>query len=674
MARALIHIHRASNLGAALPFAHALRHGGPWDLALSVTPHDPENHVGLAENALARLRKLGISLYDDPREASAQITFTFDPVENLLEDCGLLVRVPSGVRGGGRRFTNRPAGNVDNLADLILLPGPWHADRLRSGGTLFAPTEIVGLPSLDPLSANWLPSREIFCHQLRIDPARMLILYAPSHEPELSAVPLLWTRIGSLADEKNLLIVRLHPDSDVETVQAHEALAERNPNVMLAREVDIQPYLRLANVVVTDVSTIGFEAAALGIPVVLFDNPNQREHPGFDRVDPEYSFRTFFPRARDIGGLKQEVQRVIADPSASAKAIEEVRTRLISVDDGLAINRVIEATARLLEKRSRKHGEAPQAAALIPVGAGDTDAAKETLESLFTHGGVPVRAFLAVQDEDAARYEEIRSKWPDRTTIVPCRKLSEIEGELAALPYCVVLHPGVHGGHRWLLRLLNHLRRIPELTGVAPLMPGAAPAQDPRILLHMHLAQGASTRELDRKLAVEQAGVALRAVTAPRLDAAVLRTGSETWRAVMRNLSLGRLEAAHTGIGIAADVVMTHPSWTRPPVWGHMMPLTHREIAETERRIRELAEWVGRIVPSEKKRPGNGTAPSAVSQGQSADSAEEDGRFRLALHYENRGEREMAVRHLKGFLADHPSHPAALEAARRMGLVPEPIH
>ncbi|MFH0881754.1 MAG: CDP-glycerol glycerophosphotransferase family protein [bacterium] len=676
MARALIHIHRASNLGAALPFAHAMRHGGPWDLALSVTSHDPDNHVGLPESALSRLRKLGIPILDDPREASAQITFTFDPVESTLENCGLLVRVPAGVRGSGKRFTNLPAGNVDNLADLVLLPGPWHADRLRTGGGLFAPTEVVGLPSLDPLTANWLPSRELFCQQLQIDPSRNIILYAPTHELELSAVPRLWTRIGSLADERNLLILRLHPESSSDMVQAHKALAQQNPNVILAREVDVQPYLRLANLVITDVSTIAFEGAALGIPVVLFDNPNQSEFPGYDRVDPEYSFRSFFPQARDLDSLKQEVQRVLEEPEAMAKAIHEVRSRLIRVDEGTAVNRVIEATVRLLKNRTAAGDAAPKATALIPVDAGDEALVMPTVESLFARGGIPLRALLAVRDVDLPQLDEIQNRWPKRISILPARELTQIENELAGSPFTVLIHPGVQGENRWLLRLVNHLRRYSELSGIVPLMPGAAPAQDPRILFHLNLPQGKSIRDLDRTLAVEQAGIALRAVTTPRLDVAVLRTGSDIWHNTLHNLSLGRVEGPHTGIGIAADVVMTHPGWTRPPVWERMVPLTHREIAETERRIRELAEWVGRIAPVTGRKPENGTARTNVPRKKTLPSAseKEDGRLRLALHYENRGDREMAIRHLKPFLADKPDHPTALEAAKRLGFIPEPVN
>lgn len=676
MARALIHIHRASNLGAALPFAHALRHGSPWDLAISVTPHDPESHVGLPGMALSRVRRLGIPILEKPSDANAQVTFTFDPVESQMENCGLLVRVPSGVRGAGKRFSPLPAGNVDNLADLVLVPGQWHADRLRDGGNLFAPTEIVGLPSLDPLTANWLPDREQFCRQLQVDPTRNIILYAPTHEPELSAVPLLWTRIATLADERNLLIVRLHPASSPEMVKAHELLAQRHPHVMIARETDVQPYLRLANVVVTDVSTIAFEAAAIGTGVVLFDNPNRFEYPGFDRTDPEHSFRALFPRASDLESLHEQVQHLIAHPSAMTNAIQEIRTRLIRVDDGIAINRVIEATARLMQKRQSSAQSSIPATVLIPVDPGDEMLVKPTVESIYSQNGVKLRTVLMTHGADHAQLEEVLKLWPDSVEIFAEKDPLKLEHELAGAPFTVLIHPGIQGEHRWLLRLLNHLRRHTELAGVVPLMPGAAPSQDPRTLLHMNLAPGSSLHDLDRTLSVEQAGVTLRAVATPRLDVTVLRSGSETWRHTIHNLSTGKLEGSHSGIWVAADVVMTHPAWLRPPVWERMVPLTRREIAETEKRIRELSEWVGRIIPVTTHKPANGintpapAAPAKVSQGN--DNA--DGRLRLAMHYEKRGDHGTAVRHLKSFLADHPDDSAALELAKQLGYVPEPVN
>jgi len=669
MPRALLHIHRASNLGAALPLAHGLRHSQPWEAAVYLTPYDPEERVGLAESPLARIRKIGLPIIENPQEWKPDVTFTFEPVESKLDGCGLLARIPSGTRGRGERFTTKPAGNLDNLADLLFVPGPWHGERLQKGGKIFTPIITVGLPSLDPILGNWIPKREVFCNQLRLDPNRRIILFAPSYEPEYSAIPILWTRISAIADDDNLLFIRLHPDTPEEARDAFEELAKRHPHVMITREMDIQPYLRLANLVITDVSTIMFEAAALNLPVILFDNPNQREHPRFDATDPEFSFRQLFPRVSDLKGLRLELERFKKTPRANDEINQQIRKGLFKNLDGTSIQHIFAATIQALNQRASGAGQQPLLTTLIPVEAGDEEHAMNTLKSLFEEGGLQLKAVVATlpgtTTPDKRSMAELAKRWPERVTLLENASTDELQKHLFSTPFNAVIHPGITGHHRWLLRLLNHLRRMPDLDGIVPLMPAAAPGQDPRVLLNLSIHHGDDLKKLDEEMMVSQSGITWRTITPPRLDIIVMSKGSPALEPTLNELIGTPSGLTTVKLGVAADVVLGHPHWHDGPLWNRVMPLNRREIAEAERRIKELSQWIGRLMPQ------NGNVKSSVPENTNKSvtqtNSDTDGLLRLALHYEKKGKFEKAAGHLQKYLGQHPGDKEALELARRLG-------
>lgn len=112
-----------------------------------VTLFDREANVGLPESYVARLRKLGAPIVQSPHEHQPDVTFTFEPVEAELDGAGMLVRIPSGISGRGSRFSEGRTAMLDNLADLLLVPGIWHEDRIRQAGKVFTPVKAVGLTS-----------------------------------------------------------------------------------------------------------------------------------------------------------------------------------------------------------------------------------------------------------------------------------------------------------------------------------------------------------------------------------------------------------------------------------------------------------------------------------------------------------------------------------------------
>lgn len=668
MPRALFYLHRAPNLQNVLPLVHVMRRTGGWEAAAAVTPWDPVQRVGLPPEYEQRLHKLGLPLVE-PAAFRPDVTLTQDPVEGMFEGLGLRVRMPAGLIGKGLRYGAPAYAPLDNLADAHLVPGSWHARRMQREG-VFTPVSAVGLPSLDPLLGNWMPPGAEFKRQLRLDPATPVILFAPTWNPELSSVPLLWTRVARLADAAGaVLMVRLHPYQDSDAVRAFSDLADRHDRVMIAREPDVHPYLRMADVLVSDVSSIAFEAAVVGTPVVLVDNPNRVEYPDHDAQGAEHALRDIGPRVTDLEGLTSAVRELLAGRDVWREARENAALELVEHRDGHSAERLLREVAELLQSAPRRTAEVRgRVRALVPVGPGEEVAAGVTLEALLERGGEAVTAFVLDRGAEADAFQRWRTRWPGRVETVASP--GGLEQVAPGARFTVLARPGVDGRARWLMRTLNHLRREPGWEAVVPLLDGGSPAQDPRVRLSADLAHGGDIGLLDRELSLARAGERATTTRCLRSDLVGAVTGSAAERSLLEALAeAGEIRwNAPAEAAVALDVLCRGVDAGSPKLAEGAGPLGDEERERAEARVAELAEWVGRLMPEAGRDTVRREAPGS-NGGSSAGSGSGPGRLRLAMHYEAKGKLEEAALQVRRALDESPEDPDVRAMAARLGVV-----
>jgi hypothetical protein len=167
--------------------------------------------------------------------------------------------------------------------DRLLFPNRDRLDRYADAGLVDPDgpvAELVGYPKVDCLVDGSMNRSAIQDH-LGLDPSVPTVLYAPTWSPYSSLHAAGESIIASLAKLGGNVIVKLHDRSYERSARASgtidwrrriEEVCHRH-HAHLARGFDVAPYLFVADALVTDHSSVGFEFMLLNRPVVVIDCP-----------------------------------------------------------------------------------------------------------------------------------------------------------------------------------------------------------------------------------------------------------------------------------------------------------------------------------------------------------------------------------------------------------------
>ncbi len=667
MARALFYFYKNVHVPILLPIAHAMNRTGGFEIAFALHPYDREIRAGLLPEEEAALRKQPFPFVRTPQEWNADVTLIADNVAPLVENGGKIVNVGHGLLSKGQYFTDSGFIHRENLEHLLCVPGPYHKRRIEESGKVFIPVAATGMAKLDPLFNGSFAPRDVLMRRLRLDPAKKVVLYAPTFNPELSAIPILWTRVRALADDDTYLLIKLHPSTPPEFSEAHLRLADNHPNILFIADLDLVPYMQMADVMLSDVSSAFMEFILLDKPVVLFNNPNVGEYPNYDPRDIEYAWRDVGVEASTFGEVVAAVRHCLAHPGEKAERRRRAAEQLLVARDGRSSQRIVQAVRDLLAGRYDPVATlAGTTVVFIPVEAGRETAAGEAADVALARGGDHAQVVLVDRGGAGADFAPLRAKWGDRLRVLP----PEGAGASSLPPgtvHIVYLAPGTETGDRWLFRLVNHLRRDPGLAAVLPMIPGGSPAQDPAQRIGLGPGVVEDALELDR-----QVKSALVAQTAPlhgppHTDVWAARAGTPAADILLEQARSGRPPApgAFERALLALDVVVRTPRRAPVDLDALRPPLAPGQREAVERRVEELAAWIGRIVPRSASGPAPSTPAGPATRGKNGNGS---GHLRLALHFEKRGRPAEALRHLRAAWEENPGDEEVLALAGRLGV------
>jgi CDP-glycerol glycerophosphotransferase (TagB/SpsB family) len=208
----------------------------------------------------------------------------------------------------------------------------------------------TGMAKLDSLFAGRL-TRQVVTHKFGLPMNHYrYVLFAPTFNDELSSIPWVQDRISQvLPDERTLLLVKLHGSTRREYCDLYRNLVRRDPRVIFADELDITPFLALADVMISDVSSAMMEFAALDKPVVLFNSPDWQTYPHFHPDDIEFQWRDIGVQVRDLDEMKAAVAQSLACPAEHADKRRQYTDQLFANKyDGGAARRIIDQALALL--------------------------------------------------------------------------------------------------------------------------------------------------------------------------------------------------------------------------------------------------------------------------------------------------------------------------------------
>lgn len=296
--------------------------------------------AGLAPEVLQRLREKA-RVVESPEDFPADVAVVADATFYDVRHCRRIVNVGHGMISKGYFYTDAPVVRRENHADLICVPGQWH--RAQLARNVFSPITVTGFIKSDAWHECSARDQAAFRQRHGIPAGNTILLFAPTFNDELSALPCIGTGISELARGNTTVIVKLHGMTPRAQEDRFAQEAAHNPNLVVIDDSDFAAAMVCADVMVSDVSSAFVEFMLLDKPVVLFNNPRMQDYCQHAPDDIEYRVRDAAIEVRTLGELKLGVQLALLDPEAYRNRRREYARMLSCPIDGQCAARAAQA-------------------------------------------------------------------------------------------------------------------------------------------------------------------------------------------------------------------------------------------------------------------------------------------------------------------------------------------
>ena len=301
----------------------------------------PDIRAGFLPEELEIIKAYGLPMYEVPQDFKPDVTIIADSVYPWVKDCGKLVNVGHGVLSKGQYYTDTEMARREELADVICVPGVYHKEIMEK--IVSKAVIATGMAKLDGLFGKH--ESDIKYQLSGIEKrGKFTVLFAPTFNDELSAIPFVKDKINEvLPDNDSVLYIKLHGSTAEKYKDAYSRLPLIDERVIYITDHDITPYLEIADVLISDVSSVMMEFAALDKPVVLFNNPNQKAYKNYNPYDLEYTQRDIGYQVSTLEEMKFAVLKIHRGNDPYKEKRKEITDMLFANKyDGKATERIEE--------------------------------------------------------------------------------------------------------------------------------------------------------------------------------------------------------------------------------------------------------------------------------------------------------------------------------------------
>ena len=186
---------------------------------------------------------------------------------------GLKVQIFHGLAGEKKGHFR-----IRHYFDLYLTQGPYFTRRFDELKAKHRDFEVIetGWPKLDIYGREKEKYSEEKEALLREHQAEKIILYAPTFSPSLTSAPLLQDEIKRLAtDKKYLVLIKFHDLMDPQIASQYKDLASQQANLIVEEEPNIIKFLLMADLMISDTSSVVYEFLLLDKPVITFKSSSE---------------------------------------------------------------------------------------------------------------------------------------------------------------------------------------------------------------------------------------------------------------------------------------------------------------------------------------------------------------------------------------------------------------
>jgi len=164
---------------------------------------------------------------------------------------------------------------IRNYFDLYLTQGPYFTKRFEALAKKNRDFEVkeTGWCKLDPLFKNHVEILKERNLLLNRHGKKKLVLYAPTFSPSLTSAIKKRNDIMKLADtDGTYLLIKFHDLMNTRVLKEYEELADGRKNIEIGYDRNIINYLIMADVMISDTSSVVYEFILLNKPVITIDS------------------------------------------------------------------------------------------------------------------------------------------------------------------------------------------------------------------------------------------------------------------------------------------------------------------------------------------------------------------------------------------------------------------
>ena len=247
--------------------------------------------------------------------------------------CMSIIKI--GMRHGAYHFKKMTSAASYNRFNLYLMTSQSDVEAGIKLGIKSA--KAVGYPKLDPAFDGTLDEQTL--EQMRRHNKPTVLFTATYDASGMSAVNLWYDKLHNLTDKYNILVTT-HPWVD----RKFAAVIKNTTDVHYIDDFDILPWLKLADVMVGDTSSILAECCALDKPIITFRiEKAKRSLDEIERIIDSISYRI-----TDFNELTEKLDYAVLHKDDLKEARAQANALFFDILDGKAAERAADEIKRLL--------------------------------------------------------------------------------------------------------------------------------------------------------------------------------------------------------------------------------------------------------------------------------------------------------------------------------------
>ncbi len=181
---------------------------------------------------------------------------------------GLKVQVFHGLAGEKKGHFR-----IRHYFDLYLTQGPYFTKKFYKLKNRYKNFDVIetGWPKLDVYGKELHKYDAIKESLLAKFQAKKIVLYAPTFSPSLNSASFLLDEFKKLAENKDyLILIKFHDLMSPDLIEAYKKLSNEHDTVIFEEERNIIKFLLMADILISDTSSVVYEFLLLDKPVLTF--------------------------------------------------------------------------------------------------------------------------------------------------------------------------------------------------------------------------------------------------------------------------------------------------------------------------------------------------------------------------------------------------------------------